>query len=153
MVEKTWILKATVPDGTKAGSVVTVTFKLDPSLGETSVVEVDKGKVYKIKDIYIMDTQPVNGVLKIFEGTYDKLRLSSDPINTLVQSNNMKPRYSPLPFPENTKITAQFVLLEDYTPGTGTPAEITIYAKVDEVPATKSTGARGIIAKLKSLLK
>lgn len=130
--EFTIIAKFTIPTGAAANSTIPVKFMVDPRQGELNALQVPKGEVWVIKDIYVTSAPSVDSVVELYKNDDEKV-LVTDPLGALVQSNPAKPKYKPITFEEFSKLSAVAITLA--ANGTGADVEVTFYIKAEKYPA------------------
>jgi hypothetical protein len=104
----TFILTATVPANSPAGSRVTVNFQEDPSQAAVSVFQIPLDRSLVIEDIYVQATQGVDGVLLIYKNG-DQLVAQTPNVNSMLVSNPSRTRVSPFVLTSGDRLSALYV--------------------------------------------
>jgi hypothetical protein len=121
----TFILTATVPANSPAGTRATINFQEDPSQAAVSVFQIPLDRSLVIEDIYVTATQGVDGVLLIHKNG-DRLVSQTPPINSMLVSNPSRARVQPFVLNSGDRLSALYVTMA----ATGASAvNITVIAK------------------------
>jgi hypothetical protein len=127
MYEKTITIKVTVPTGQPANSILPAKLIVDPIVGEQASFQLPANEAWVIDDVFITGTQPIDGVL-IFERNHKEAVTYTPPINSLLVSNNSRPRAHKIVYDPFDIITVKFINTQ---PGDATAdKEVVVLAKV-----------------------
>ncbi len=129
MKERTLIIKVSIPAGTDANRILTARLNADPKTGDQDFIQIPKGKVWVIDDIYVISSPSIDVILYFYKND-EKLMTSTPPVSTLQVNNPARPMVEPFGYEEFSKMT---VLAVNLAKNTGSEAvEVTVYAKVKE---------------------
>jgi hypothetical protein len=121
----TFILSATIPANSPAGSKVTVNFIEDPSQAAVSVFQIPLDRTLVIEDIYVQASQGVDGILLIYKNG-DQLVSQTPNVNSMLVSNPSRTRIQPFVLSSGDRLSALYVT----TAASGaTPVNITVIAR------------------------
>jgi hypothetical protein len=125
IVEKTFVLQATVPANLPANSTVAMNITIDPQAGSKTEYDVPITESWVLDDLYITSSQSPDGVIK-FKRNRDEVVGQSAPVNTLLVSNPSRPSIGKKVWGPTQILSADYITLAAQGSSATT---VTVYAK------------------------
>ena len=101
-------VKAAIAANTPANGTTALQFETDPRIGFQTSLTVPKGEIWVLVDAWIESSQTPDGKAVIYKN--DDIAIVKTPnINTMLVSNNSRPRIGKVMFREFDKITGVFI--------------------------------------------